>query len=872
MGDPIKANPPNNRTPPAKSGPAKPAAKGADKPAAKPAPQQAAAKDTFVERRPIRILVDTGSLSGVGAHGVRGEFGSVFSGGNPLNKYGSLRYGNFAGADDLRLREFLRFAGGQRTRMQSLLGTVTERLGLAPDRFSIYGRTKSPVSLMGKLFETKGMPLSRVFDTSGMRWEMGRFSPNFSEAERLVRLMQGELGDSIMEIKNYNVKPNAWGYTGRIHLRVKDAAGLVHEIQLGPRDLSGFIDGNLRTAGGDSIQLHDVTGFKAKVYLGYDLPEALNTRYQGLIGEIAEANRGGQILDDLPALRSKIATFNADVEKVLPDRINKAPALPSTQSGFRAFAARGLGVLGVVGGGFQTYGGVQEIRSGEYFTGGLRTTSGLLETGSGVAIIGGRFALGTTLGGAGAVVDGGRDVYLGIRDGDLERGAIGGVKTLGGSLMLAGAATANPVLIVVGGLVYLGAVVYDNWDSIESGLSWLAGNGPVGVGRGRGAWNHTMMPGSQSCLSGAPMRFDWSGGTTPGASLFDQMRLRAGDRTPLLGVTEAQSNTIGSWGADETGSSPATGASMSDEDKKALMDWIRSGAGEDAAGAEAPKTEAPKTEAPKTEAPETETSPGVSNTATTPASNQAFGPQPLEIKRSPNRGPSAEDREAITDWIRAQGKSAAAGPKGALGDTGVVGPAGSAPEKTPEPVKTAAIDKPAVVLPTNVEVAKAPVAVATADTLPSPKATIRFGTTPVSTNLRVTTPKVTLPVATPKLTVTMAPGKLNVEVPRPAPSVAVATPKPVVTYARPAPSAPVTSNRAVYGAMAGASSGGMTNVAAGSNAEVQDRVRFTTDAAYRKQQVDALRSNVFAGKAPPNNAAARAAIAVAGGAASFALF
>jgi len=88
--------------------------------------------------------------------------------------------------------------------------------------------------------------------------------------------------------------------------------------------------------------------------------------------------------------------------------------------------------------------------------------------------------------------------------------------------------------------------------------------------------------------------------------------------------------------------------------------------------------------------------------------------------------------------------------------------------------------------------------------------------------------------------------------------------------ARPAGSVAVTTNRAAYGAMVGASSGRMTNVAVGSNAEVQDRIRFTTDAAYRKEQVDALRRNVFAGKRPPNNAAARAALAVAGGV-SFAL-
>jgi hypothetical protein len=81
----------------------------------------------------------------------------------------------------------------------------------------------------------------------------------------------------------------------------------------------------------------------------------------------------------------------------------------------------------------------------------------------------GRVALGTATGGAVAVVDGAKDLYVGIRDKNVEKAATGGVKAGAGTAMLAGVATANPVLIAGGAIAYGGAIVYENRKAIAGG-------------------------------------------------------------------------------------------------------------------------------------------------------------------------------------------------------------------------------------------------------------------------------------------------------------------------------------------------------------------------------------------------------------------
>ena len=82
---------------------------------------------------------------------------------------------------------------------------------------------------------------------------------------------------------------------------------------------------------------------------------------------------------------------------------------------------------------------------------------------------------GTTTGGVVAVIDGAKDVYLGVRDGNVEKTAVGTVKAGAGAAMIAGVATANPILIAGGAIAYGGAVVYESRDAIASAA--------------KGAWN-----------------------------------------------------------------------------------------------------------------------------------------------------------------------------------------------------------------------------------------------------------------------------------------------------------------------------------------------------------------------------------------------
>lgn len=70
--------------------------------------------------------------------------------------------------------------------------------------------------------------------------------------------------------------------------------------------------------------------------------------------------------------------------------------------------------------------------------------------------------------GIAATLDGAKDTYEGFRDHDASRFRSGSVKSLGGSMMTAGAYTFDPVLVAGGAAVYLGGVAYENWDDIAA--------------------------------------------------------------------------------------------------------------------------------------------------------------------------------------------------------------------------------------------------------------------------------------------------------------------------------------------------------------------------------------------------------------------
>lgn len=145
-------------------------------------------------------------------------------------------------------------------------------------------------------------------------------------------------------------------------------------------------------------------------------------------------------------------------------------------------AGKILGPLGVAGGAYGAYSGIQDIRKGHLATGIGGTTSGVANTASGGLATASAFtrnaALAERLGGAsgvgagvGAVADGGVDMYQGVRSHNTGQVAQGGAKALGGGLMIAGGATLDPAMTAAGAAVYGGALLWQHRAGVEHALS-----------------------------------------------------------------------------------------------------------------------------------------------------------------------------------------------------------------------------------------------------------------------------------------------------------------------------------------------------------------------------------------------------------------
>jgi len=415
------------------------------------------------------------ALAGAGAMAIRREFNHMpLRTSNALTSYGNLTADQLAGPDDIRLRQLNRAATRENVTMTRRLSAAARNNGV---NAHIYGRAKDPFSTFGKLREAPGTTIKSIKDMSGMRMDINPSQPGFSEYYRAQGAAEDTFGSTMKLKQDYIKNPNRWGYTGRIHHHIASGNGLTHELQIGSRDLSQFIDKKLVTAGGDSIKLHDATGYKGQIY-GVKVPKHLEGQYTQLMGDITEANRSGKSLAQVPKLQAQVDDFYKQVEAGLPDKLNKPPP-PTLSKGakVRNIAGKGMGALGVVGGGFQVAGGIEELKQGKNVEGSADILAGSGSVVSGAALMTGRIALGTTTGGAVAVVDGAKDLYVGVRDGNVEKAATGGVKTAAGGAMIAGVATANPVLIAGGAIAYGGAVIYENRDAIynagKSAVKWL---------------------------------------------------------------------------------------------------------------------------------------------------------------------------------------------------------------------------------------------------------------------------------------------------------------------------------------------------------------------------------------------------------------
>ena len=417
-------------------------------------------------------------LAGPAGMAARREFAGAPA--NPARAYEAYRHmtaDHFAGPDDMRLGQLNRSVG---TRNAAAL----ERLaGNAPPDADVYGRAKTPFSTFGKLRETPGSAVGDIKDLSGMRVDVTPTRPGFADVHAAQSRAGDALGEGLVVKRDYIREPNAWGYTGRVHSTLAEADGLTHEVQVGPRDLSRFIDQKLPTTGGGTISLHDATGYKGEIH-GVNLPRPLAEGYPRQMANILEVNARGQSLADVPVARAEVSRYVDEVRAALPRDVVTPPSELSTRARVGNLASRGFGALGVAGGAWQTARGVNELRSGgDRVVGAADVGAGAAGIVSGAALMTGRVALGTGTGGAVAVIDGARDVYVGVRDGNAERAAVGTVKAGAGAAMIAGVATLNPVLVAGGAVAYGGAVVYESrdaiasvakgaWGRLSSALSW----------------------------------------------------------------------------------------------------------------------------------------------------------------------------------------------------------------------------------------------------------------------------------------------------------------------------------------------------------------------------------------------------------------
>lgn len=194
-------------------------------------------------------------------------------------------------------------------------------------------------------------------------------------------------------------------------------------------------------------------------------------------GEVADATPGATAAAGEAGEAATLARTTGEVADAAPGAARAAGETAEVASGagrLATVARYGGGALAVGGGGIQMAVGVSELADGKIVDGSADLTAGAANTTSGVALLAGAGTLAAGAGGVGAVIDGGRDVINGIREGDGEKITVGGVKTAAGAMMIAGAATANPILMVGGAATYVGATVYQHREAIGNAISSAA--------------------------------------------------------------------------------------------------------------------------------------------------------------------------------------------------------------------------------------------------------------------------------------------------------------------------------------------------------------------------------------------------------------
>jgi hypothetical protein len=155
--------------------------------------------------------------------------------------------------------------------------------------------------------------------------------------------------------------------------------------------------------------------------------------------ELVRRGGRGTVMAETPRVEVKATNTVAPVENASP--IESVPGKGFSSTLGRAVGG-GFAFLGIVGGGMQVGAGIDMMKNGQFLDGSVTTLSGFSNTAAGTAAlwmnnpVAGTFAM--RAGGAGAVLDGGLNLYNGYQRGDQAQMLDGGVKTGLGATMLYG--------------------------------------------------------------------------------------------------------------------------------------------------------------------------------------------------------------------------------------------------------------------------------------------------------------------------------------------------------------------------------------------------------------------------------------------------
>lgn len=171
------------------------------------------------------------------------------------------------------------------------------------------------------------------------------------------------------------------------------------------------------------------------------------------------------IVSTSPASKSTNSkTVASEMESA--DAMTGAAEVAEDSSKLGMLASKAFGILGVAGGSYQCWVGLNECKNGKLFDGGYDILGG---TANGIA--GGAWILeepevAEVAIGVAVLLDGVSDIQVGFRDSDYKRCFLGGVKGTAGCVIVTGVFTLQPECVIGGIIVYGAVVVYEHWEVI----------------------------------------------------------------------------------------------------------------------------------------------------------------------------------------------------------------------------------------------------------------------------------------------------------------------------------------------------------------------------------------------------------------------